>query len=108
MTPPAPRERFTPLGDNLLVRARDGDGPSMLGGVDAWIGTVESLSASLARALIRRGDLVAIRSGSGHLVGTGMFLVEIADVLAIVDESVEVDGAKTATSSHSRTTTRDN
>jgi len=108
VTPPTPRERFTPLGNNLLVRARDGEGPSLPGSMDAWIGTVEGLSASLARALIRRGDLVAIRSGSGHLVGAGIFLVEISDVLAIVDESVEVDEAKTTTSTHSRTTTRDN
>jgi hypothetical protein len=80
--------------------------------MDAWIGIVDSLSSSLDRSLIRRGDRVAIRSGAGHFVGfelfaggSRLFLVEIADVLAIVDPSAEVDGV---VGSGSRSTTTEN
>ncbi len=79
------KSQFTPLGDNLLVRPKPGEGPlSRLGGA-AWLGTVEGLSSSLASALIRRGDVIVVRSGAGDLVGSCLVLVGIDHVLAIVD-----------------------
>lgn len=85
MTSSRGRGRFTPLGDNLLVRPKLGEGPLSRSGGAAWLGTVEGLSSSLASALIRRGDVIAVRSGAGDLVGSCLVLVGIDHVLAIVD-----------------------
>ncbi len=95
-----PRGRFTPLGDNLLVRSSAGDGPSCPVRREAWIGTVEVLSSSLGRAMIRCGDLIAVRSGAGDRLESGLVLVSIEDVLAIVNPSDEGGDVEIPDSSH--------